>query len=123
MAAVASIIGGQAINDITQGTQVLRVQIQLSGNYGTSTSHGDILALNLYGAQSTNVLSYVINEMPAAGTAPSGAQWGYAKGSNLSNGKLTAMTANATELAQGSAYTAAMQSAVIIGTFYLTPFM
>jgi hypothetical protein len=122
MAATAKILSNYSLNDTTQATQVVRVQITVSGNYGGASTHGDTLALNLYGVQSATLIDYNIKEMPAAGTAPTGTLWGYAKGTTLANGVLTAMTTYNSEYSEGSAYTTAQKAAVIIGTFYFEPF-
>lgn len=121
MSASFAIDSSQAQNDTTQATQVVRGTITLSGNYGSGSSHGDTLALNVYGVQSATLVGYVINELPAAGTAPTGYIWGFAKGTTLANGKLTCMNGT-TEYTEGSAYSAGQKAAVIKATFYFIPY-
>jgi Na+/glutamate symporter len=114
MAATATVDSTySALHDTTQATQIVRGSIALSGNYGSASSHGDTLALNLYGIQSATLVRCFIYEQPAAGTAPTGTLWGYAKGTTLANGLLTAMTAYNTEYSEGSAYTTAQKAAVL----------
>lgn len=114
MAATPTLLTSQPQYDSTQATQIVRGTIALTGNYGSGTSHGDVLNLALYGVQSNNPpLRVLIYEQPPAGTAPTGYQLGYAPGSNPSNGQITIMSAPATEYTEGSAYNAALLAAVI----------
>lgn len=113
MAATATVLQQLSYNDTTQATQIVRGKIVLTGNYGTSSSHGDTLALNLYNVQSNQPPLFVeIIEMPAAGTAATGYNFGYALGSNPSNGLLT-ITNGTTEYTEGSAYSAGLLAAAL----------
>jgi hypothetical protein len=99
--------------DTTQSTQIVRGSITLTGNYGISGGHGDILSFaNIYGIQSRSLpVDIIISETPAAGTAPTGYIFGFAPGTTNANGKLTIMSGVATEYTQGSAYSAALLAA------------
>lgn len=108
---------------VTNNEVIATFQIQLSGNYGGGATHGDTLDLTKFvyqglGLQTSQLpTEYNIVEMPAAGTAPTGNIYGFAKGTKLSNGVFTAFTASATEYTQGTAYSAPLLAAVIVARF------
>jgi hypothetical protein len=122
MAASAAIDATYSQNDTTQATQVARGTITLSGNYGTAGSHGDPLSFGLYGIQSHTLIRVFIYEAPAAGTAPTGFQWGFAPGTTIANGKLTCFTGT-TEYTQASAYSSGQKAAVLKFEAVFAPFL
>ena len=95
MAATATGITIQPILDSTQSTQIVRGSIALSGNYGAtspSDTNGDILSLAVYPTQSaTAPIRVFIYEEPAAGVAPTGYTFLYAKGTDPTNGELVVL--------------------------------
>lgn len=102
-------------SDVTQGQQILYTTIVLSGNYGTASSHGDVLNLSqLKSLLSSKVPIHAdIDEQPAVGTAPSGYSFVFQPGTTLANCGLSVMNGAATEYSQGSAYSAPLLAAVI----------
>lgn len=114
MSAIASIDQTySAPTNTTSATQIVNGSIALAANYGSSGTHGDTLNFGLYGIQSATLVRCIVYEQPAAGTAPTGYQWGFAKGSTINNGLLTCMSAVATEYGNGSAYSAPQLAAVL----------
>lgn len=92
MAATATGITIQPILDSTQSTQIVRGSIGLSGNYGGGATNGDTLNLGVYPNQSaTAPIRVFIYEEPAAGTAPTGYTFLYAKGTDPTNGLLVVL--------------------------------
>lgn len=106
-------------NSVDGYTQIITGTVALTGNYGTSTSHGDVLDFSKFSYQGIGVqsdqlpISVDFQENPPAGTAPSGYSFGYAPGTTLPLGQLTIMNGAATEYSQGSAYSAPLLAAVI----------
>lgn len=115
---VATLTTGLAQTDTTQATQVVRGKIALSGNYGGGATHGDVLNLALYGVQSNYPpLEVRIYEMPPAGTAPTGYEFGYALGADPTSGLLTIIDPTTrAEYTQGSAYSAGLLAAALYFT-------
>lgn len=112
MSAAATLNTGLAQTDSTQATQVVRGMIALTGNYGDGATSGDPLNLAKYGVQSSQPpLRVLIYEAPPAGTAPTGYLFGYELGTDPSNGRISIMSAVATEYALGTAYSAALLGA------------
>jgi hypothetical protein len=111
---VASITNNyQGLVNTTSAEQIVRGPLTLSGNYGTSTSHGDTLSFaNIYGIQSRAIPSrVVIYQQPASGTAPGNCTGVYCPGTTNANGVVSFSNAG-TELTEGAAYTGAVASAV-----------
>ncbi len=113
---------------VDQGSIYMIGTITVSGNYGTSTSHGDAfnpLALMFMGMQlmaqpgcypaPTNsagggafpVMQFTVAEVVAAGSVPTGDIFLFSPGSQVSNSVLTLMVGQ-TEYTAGSAYSAAL---------------
>lgn len=125
MATAVTPNSGLSQSDSTQATQVVRGSIALTANYGGGATHGDTLNLAFFGVQSNNPpLEVEIFEIPPAGTAPSGYIFGYAPGTNASNGVLTVLQSPAiaaapatagplSEYPEGTAYSAALLAAVL----------
>jgi hypothetical protein len=108
-------LSGYALNDTTQATQIARFPITLSGNYGTSGSHGDTLDFGkVYGIQSQSVpIRVFVYQQPAAGTAPLVCSAYFCPGTTIHNGVVSFWNGT-TELTGGSSYTGAAASAVWI---------
>jgi len=121
MATVAKANKSLPVTDTTQSTQIVRGSITLSGNYGGGATNGDTLNLAVYPTQSPKTpLRVLVYEQPAAGTAPTGYYFGYAAGTNASNGLLVvsqngAINSPATQITQGSAYPTALVTAATAG--------
>ena len=76
--------------DVTERQTFIDFTVTLTGNYGTGSSNGDTLDLTPLAVQSSQLPIWVqFGEYPAAGTAPTGYQFGYAPGTTIANGKLT----------------------------------
>jgi hypothetical protein len=108
MATVVTVDPTYARNDTSQSTQIVRGTITLSGNYGTSTSHGDTLSFaNVYGIQSRSIpLRVFIYEQPAAGVAPTFFEATYQAGTTNANGAVN-FQKGGTELTEAVAYSSA----------------
>lgn len=104
--------------DQTLNRFVIKFTIALSANYGGAATHGD--TLNFGAALGPNIPSnsvpdfVSIVEMPPAGTAPTGYLFGFAPGTTQDNGVLTIWN-NLTEYTEGSAYSAGLLAAVLVG--------
>jgi hypothetical protein len=124
MAIVATIDSGYAQNDTTQSTQIVRGTLTLSGNYGTSSSHGDTLSFaNIYGIQSRSLpLRVFVYEEPAAGVAPSYYDAKYQLGSSIATGAVNFSLAG-TEYTEGSAYSGVLAAAVWKFEAVFAPFL
>lgn len=111
--APGALAGGNAANDTTNNTQVVRFPITLSGNYGGGSTHGDTMDFGLvYGIQSQSVpIRVTVYQQPASGTAPGNCNGIYCPGTTIHNGVIAFFNAGS-ELSQGSAYTGATASAV-----------
>lgn len=125
--AIGTPLGGNAINDTTQATQVIRLPLTLSGNYGSSSptdTHGDTLNLStVYGLQSNSVpVRVFVYQQPASGTAPGNCTGVYCPGTTSANGVISFANAG-TELTRGSAYTGAVASAVWVIEVVVTTFV
>jgi hypothetical protein len=99
--------------DTTQATQIARFSITLTGNYGSSGSHGDTLDFGkVYGIQSQAVpIRVFVYQQPASGTAPGNCTAIFCPGTTIHNGVVSFFNAG-TELTGGSAYTGATAAAV-----------
>jgi hypothetical protein len=99
--------------DTTQATQIARFPITLSGNYGTSSSHGDTIDFGkVYGIQSQSVpIRVFVYQQPASGTAPGNCTGIFCPGTTIHNGVI-AFFNGGTELTEASAYSGATASAV-----------
>jgi hypothetical protein len=122
MAAVAKANKSLPIADTTQGTQIVRGTITLSGVYGGASTHGDTLSLAVYPTQSPKTpLAVFIYEQPAAGTAPSGYSFLYGAGTNASNGVLIVLqgasgaSSPQAEITAASAYPTTLVTAATAG--------
>lgn len=122
MAAVAKANKSLPIADTTQGTQIVRGNITLSGVYGGASTHGDTLNLAVFPTQSPKTpLRVFIYEQPAAGTAPTGYEFDYGAGTNATNGVFIVLQGNASasspmsEITAASAYPAALVTAATAG--------
>ena len=118
MAIAAKMISSYAQNDTTQSTQIVRLSLTLSGNYGAtspSDTHGDTINFStVYGIQSNSVpIRVFVYQQPASGTAPGNCTAVFCPGTTISNGVISFANAG-TELTRGSAYTGAAASAVWI---------
>ena len=104
-----------AQNEADISVQQVRGVFTLSGNYGGAATHGDTVNFSsVYGIQSrSKPIKVEVYEAPAAGTVPTGYIFTYCPGSNATNGVLNICTAIGTELAQASAYAAALTNAAI----------
>lgn len=113
MAIALKMAGNYALNDTTQSTQVVRLALTLSGNYGGSTTHGDTVNFgSVYGIQSSSVpIRVFVYQQPASGTAPLVCSATYCPGTTINNGVISFFNGT-TELTGGSAYTGATASAV-----------
>jgi hypothetical protein len=111
--ALGVLAGNYASNDNTQSTQIVRIPLTLSGNYGGSTTHGDTVDFgSVYGIQSSSVpIRVFVYQQPASGTAPLIATGTYCPGTTRDNGVISFFNGT-TELTGGSAYTGAAASAV-----------
>jgi hypothetical protein len=104
--------GSSGVPDTTGYEAIYQGTITLSGNYGTSTSHGDTLSFSNASILSNSVPNRVeIYEQPAAGTAPSFYTAVYQPGSTIANGAVNFSLAG-TEYTEASAYSGAIASAV-----------
>lgn len=73
--------------DSTQNQFTVKGTITLSGNYGTSSSHGDTLNLSTTGVPSGAVPTWVdVVEQPAAGANGSGWRFAFNPGTTQANG-------------------------------------
>jgi len=86
--------------------------LTLTGSYGGASTHGDTLALGGLCPSNQIPIQVTIWEAPAAGTAPTGYQFGYAPGTTQNNGVLTIFTGTS-EYSEGSAYSAGLLAAVL----------
>jgi hypothetical protein len=113
MAIALAMAGGYALNDTTQATQIVRAKLTLSGNYGTSGSHGDTVDFGaLFGVQSNSTpIRVFVYQQPPSGTAPGNCSGIYCPGTTANNGVI-AFFNGTTELTGGSAYTGAVAAAV-----------
>jgi hypothetical protein len=116
MITIGALAGGQAQNDTTQATQIVRAPITLSGNYGSSSptdTHGDTLSFSgVFGIQSNSIpIRVFVYQQPASGTAPGNCTGVYCPGTTANNGVISFANAG-TELTRGSAYAGAAASAV-----------
>lgn len=113
MAIAAAIAGNYALNDTTQATQIVRLKLTLSGNYGGASTHGDTLNFaSVYGIQSSSVpIRVFVYQQPPAGTAPLVCSGTYCPGTSINNGVISFFNGT-TELTGGSAYTGAAATAV-----------
>lgn len=122
MAATAKKSTGYPVTDTTQSTQIARGTIGLSGNYGGGATNGDTLDLSKIGAQSSKPpVEVEIYEEPAAGTAPTGYKFLFAKGTTQKNGQLVVLQGGAAvstpqaQITQGAAYPAGLITAANAG--------
>lgn len=111
-----ALAGGNAANDTTQATQVVRFPITLSANYGATSptdTHGDTIDFGkVYGIQSQSVpIRVAVYQQPASGTAPGNCTGVFCPGTTIHNGVISFANAG-TELTRGSAYTGAASTAV-----------
>jgi hypothetical protein len=102
--------------DVTKGEQFYVGTLTLSGNYGTSSSHGDTLSFaNISGLLSQSApIRVEIYEQPAPGTAPSYYSAVYQKkatGATIANGAVNFSLAG-TEYTEASAYSGVISTAV-----------
>src|SRR5277367_6945787 len=116
MAIAAKIISSYAQNDTTQATQIVRLSLTLSGNYGASSpsdTHGDTINFStVYGIQSNSVpIRVLVFQQPASGTAPGNCTGVFCPGTTIANGVISFANAG-TELTRGTAYTGAASTAV-----------
>lgn len=102
----------QGTINTTSGEQIVRGPLVLTGNYGSSSSHGDTLDFSkIYGIQSRQPPSRcLIYQQPAAGTAPGNCTGTFCPGTTNQNGVVSFANAG-TELTGGVAYTGATASA------------
>ena len=107
--------------DNTQNLLIVAGTLTLSGNYGTSGSHGDVINFTNTGdfIKSSQPPERVeIFENPAAGSAFLGYGYIYAQGTTMANGQLMIQgtpaaggaEVGATEYTQGAAYSAGTPS-------------
>jgi len=119
--AVASIVSTDPSGglDATQGEEIVEGTLTLSGNYGSSGSHGDTINFALPQVESQLPPRRVeIFENQGAGTAPLGYTYIYNNGTTQANGVLTILgtpasggaEVGATEFTQGAAYSAGSPS-------------
>lgn len=104
---------------VDQGAQVLTGTVKLTGNYGTSTSHGEIFDLSQIAYQglglqvSPGVIPLVeFFETVPAGTLPSGYNFLYCPGTTLQTCQLAVMN-GLSEYTEASAYNAALLGTTI----------
>ena len=122
MAIKAAMISSYAQNDTTQATQIVRLSLTLTGNYGGASTHGDTIDFGtVYGIQSTSVpLRVFVYQQPAAGTAPGNCNGIFCPGTTIHNGVISFANAG-TELTGGNAYTGAAASAVwVVEAVFMT---
>lgn len=127
MAIAAKIISGYAQNDTTQSTQIVRLSLTLTGNYGATSptdTHGDTINFStIYGIQSTSVpIRVLVLQAPAAGTAPGNCTGTFCPGTTIANGVISFANAG-TELTRGIAYAGAAATAVWIVEAVFTTFV
>jgi Flp pilus assembly secretin CpaC len=124
MAAVAKANKSLPIADTTQGTQIVRGTITLSGNYGAGGAQGDTLSFAVYPTQSPKTpLEVRIYEVPATGTAPTGYVYSYLSGTNASNGQFSVAQGSAgTAPTIGSAYPTGLVTAATAGYLHFTAY-
>jgi hypothetical protein len=124
MAIAAKMISSYAQNDTTQSTQIVRLALTLTGNYGGSTTHGDTIDLGtVYGIQSQSVpIRVFVYQQPAAGTAPGNTTGIFCPGTTIHNGVISFANAG-TELTGGAAYTGAAAAAVWVVEAVFMPFL
>jgi hypothetical protein len=128
--------GGIGQSDATMGEVIVDVNITLSGNYGTASSHGDVLDFTAVhfplslGFQAPS--NWEIKELIVAGVAPLGYLYNYCPGPTLAaptqaGGVLQICGTGAssgqggTELTEGSAYssfTPSLSGAVLKARFW-----
>lgn len=111
--ALGKLAGNYAATDTTQSTQIVRIPLTLSGNYGGASTHGDTVDFgSVYGIQSGSIpVRVFVYQQPASGTAPGNCTGVYCPGTTRDNGVISFANAG-TELTGGSAYTGAVESAV-----------
>lgn len=109
---------------VDQGSQIAYGTFQLTGNYGTGVSNGEVFDLTkIYyqglGLQaSPSTPAYLeFDETPVAGTVPTGYIPIWAPGSLLTNGQLVLMNGLA-QYTPGSAYSAGLLATTF--TFFVT---
>ena len=125
MAIKAAMISSYAQNDTTQATQIVRLSLTLTGNYGASSpvdTNGDTIDFGtVYGIQSTSVpIRVFVYQQPPAGTAPGNCNGIFCPGTTIHNGVISFANAG-TQLTRGSAYTGAAGSAVwVVEAVFMT---
>jgi hypothetical protein len=127
MAATATLvyIGPQPV-DTTQNEFFAKFQIKFSGVYSAANNHGDILnlisALIPSGRVPTQVDFY---EQPPAGTAPTGYDFYYCAGKDLSSGQICVMQGSSaapnSEISQNANYPAALTGTTYIYGIAMIP--
>lgn len=103
------------VPDVTEREVFIDATAALSGDYGSSGSHGDTLNLTQLGDQlksSQLPVKVEVYEAPASGTAPSFAQFVFCPGTTQANGVVSIAVAG-TELTGGDAYTNPVLSATL----------
>lgn len=115
--ATLSPIGPQPV-DTTQNQIIADYTITFAGTYSAGSVNGDTLNLADGRVPTGQAPSRVeIYDEPAAGTAPTGYHFVYAKGSNATNGKIVVMvgaTGVDTQLTQNATY--ATNAAALVAT-------
>lgn len=99
---------------VDQGAQVMTGTLTFTGNYGTATSHGDVvnLATLAYQGLGLQVSPGVVPlmeffETVPAGSLPSGYNFLYCPGTTLATSQIAIMN-GLSEYTEGSAYNAAL---------------
>lgn len=127
MAVAVAIISSAATDpsggvDHTRTRVVVEGTLTLTGNYGTATSHGDIVNFNNLSQVKTGSLPTWVeiqenqaSASPGTANPPLGFKYSYVQGTNLSNGLLqitggAVAGAGGGEIAQGGAYSATTPS-------------
>lgn len=104
---------------VDQGGQVLTGVVKFTGNYGTATSHGDVIDLSALSYQGIglqispgNIPLVEFFETVPAGTLPSGYNFLYCPGTTLQTCQIAVMN-GLSEYAEGSAYNAALLATTV----------
>lgn len=104
---------------VDQGAQVLTGIVTFSGNYGTSTSHGEIfdlsqLAYQKLGLQISPGIIPIVEffETVPAGSLPSGYNFLYCPGTTIQTCQLAIMN-GLSEITEGAAYPAAILTTTV----------
>ena len=118
-------VGPQPV-DSMQNEFIAKFQIKFSGVYSAASLHGDLLSLVNSLLPTSQVPTQVdFYEAPPAGTAPTGYDFTYCPGANLSNGRICvlqgASSAPNTEISQNSNYPAALTGTTYIYALVTIP--